>query len=104
MARAAEARRMTALVAIFVAGTTWAFAGLVWQRRIDAALEQAAVDHDDALDERDLEWVRIMARRDVAILAAVERWPDITEASEQFNDPAQVAEYWAETWRLKGLG
>jgi hypothetical protein len=97
---------MIALVAIFVAGTVAGFCGLVWSRRLEYALgrqaEQADAELETALDERDLEWVRIMARRDVAILAAVERWPDITEASEQFNDPAQVAEYWAETWRLKG--
>ena len=84
---------MTALVAIFVAGTVWAFAGLVWERKLETAL-----------DERDLEWVRIVARRDVAILAAVERWPDTTRPVEQFSDPAQAAEYMAETWRLKGGG
>ena len=93
---------MTLVLIALAVTLTWGLCTAVWERRSQRLLAEHDAELDNALDERDLEWVRIVARRDVAILAAVERWPDITQAAESFNDPAQVAEYWAETWRLKG--
>lgn len=95
---------MTLVLLAIAVTLTWGISKAAWEAKAQRLLAEADADLEAALDERDLEWVRIVARRDVAILAAVERWPEFKRPVEQFSDPAQAAEYAAETWRLKGLG